>query len=330
MNNAYQTPSLAIAIPTFNRGRILEENIKIILAQTDKYPITIYISDNCSSDETQSICRELQNKNDNIKYSRNNKNIGFDGNILKLLEWIQGDYIWFLGDDDFLTNSAISSLFQIITIEHADAYILNGSNRGGVIHLKNKRPTTEYNEINNFLSEMWCHQTWMSSIVIRHDLISDFDGGIFDNSLFMHVQVLNHALTKSNKFKLIYDSRVFATYPNEDDITNHYAAKSLWLFVDRWSYNIDVLPPIVNNATRLKCKKSTNFRGRTLFTLRGQGNYSLKDYENYKFILREYGFIHHAWLAANLPITFCHWLSTGIKKARRVSIIIKNLLTSQN
>lgn len=312
-------PTLAITIPTYNRAEVLNKNLGLILSQIGDLPVRVYVSDNCSTDHTRAVCLAWAATHPQLIYSCNRENIGFDRNILKLLDWAQGDYLWLLGDDDFPTEGAIIRLCELLACELPDGCVLNGINRGGLTQrCKNMLPGKIYHDINTFLSDLWVHQTWMSSIVMRRDLLVGFDGGRFKDSLFIHAQALNYALAQAQNFKLVYDAHSFLTYPNEDDIVNSYTPKALWLFIDRWSYNVDMLPDVVSPQTRLQCKKSTTFWAGTLFTLRGQGHYAYADYKKYRQRLQEYDLDRVAWLVAGLPPFFCRWLSGGIKRLREI------------
>lgn len=101
---------LTVGIPTYNRSKTLE---KIILQlQKEKQPFDILVSDNNSSDNTQALVRKYQKTMHNLRYNRNEINLGFSGNILKLYELAKTRYIWFLADDDEVLPGAIDKIIQ--------------------------------------------------------------------------------------------------------------------------------------------------------------------------------------------------------------------------
>lgn len=105
-------PLLSICIPTYNRagylGRCLE-SIRIQLAGNDflDKSVEIVISDNCSPDNTSSVVENYKKYFHNIRYSVNEKNLGFDLNVLAAVKNATGKYCWYMGDDDIIVNGAI-------------------------------------------------------------------------------------------------------------------------------------------------------------------------------------------------------------------------------
>ncbi len=95
---------LSICIPTYNGGKYIQNNIDIIIKQIKNYNLSgveIVVSDNCSTDNIPDIMREYQEKYpDIIKYNRNNENLGYDRNVMKCFEIVQGKFIHLFGDDD--------------------------------------------------------------------------------------------------------------------------------------------------------------------------------------------------------------------------------------
>ena len=49
---------LSISIPTFNRPKILESNLNILIPQAETYSVPIYISDDSSNNETKMIIKK--------------------------------------------------------------------------------------------------------------------------------------------------------------------------------------------------------------------------------------------------------------------------------
>src|SRR3989338_5944877 len=100
-------PKVTIAIPTYNRAKLLSQAIESVLVQTYK-DFELLISDNASTDETNNVVTSF--KDPRIRYHRNRKNIGMMSNWNKCVELAQGKYLMILGDDDklypyFIKNS---------------------------------------------------------------------------------------------------------------------------------------------------------------------------------------------------------------------------------
>jgi abequosyltransferase len=83
----------------------------------------VVISDNASTDGTEPMVKEFQNKFSNILYCKNSENIGVDRNILNAAEKAKGEFIWFLGDDDALFPWAIGYMLEKLK-QHKFKYCL--------------------------------------------------------------------------------------------------------------------------------------------------------------------------------------------------------------
>ncbi len=110
-------PLLSIAIPTWNRAPCLEKLLDSILSQIkeNKGEIEICVSDNNSTDNTAEVVMGFQKKYPGlINYNKNEKNIGADANILKIMEMSQGDFVWLFGDDDFIINNGLKEVVGFV------------------------------------------------------------------------------------------------------------------------------------------------------------------------------------------------------------------------
>ncbi len=125
------TNLLTIGIPTFNRGSILEKKLGLLSQLRDLDQLDILVSDNGSHDDTQYVVQRYQSKFPNLLYSRNPTNIGYDNNILAILEKAKTQYIWFLGDDDEFSDQVISEILNILK-RHAPSIICLNDSRDGV------------------------------------------------------------------------------------------------------------------------------------------------------------------------------------------------------
>lgn len=124
-------PLLSICIPTYNREKFLPECLDSIVCQTrfNNWDIEIIISDNASTDNTWKIIKNYQKKYNNIKYFRNNENIWWILNVLKVVELASWKYCWLMSDDDTLEDNKniINNIINIINENHIDLMFLKYS-----------------------------------------------------------------------------------------------------------------------------------------------------------------------------------------------------------
>lgn len=124
-----RNPLLSICIPTYNRANCLKDCLESIVSQcrdnAASQQIEVVISDNASTDNTKEIVSEFQNKFTNLKYFRNNENIGFDRNFSNVVEKSSGVYCLTIGDDDSFFDGSIPFLLKSIENYGAPFFGLN-------------------------------------------------------------------------------------------------------------------------------------------------------------------------------------------------------------
>jgi glycosyltransferase involved in cell wall biosynthesis len=90
---------VTIGVPTRNRGAVLQQTLKNICGQD--YPrLEILISDNCSSDDTEQICRTAAAADARIRYVRQERNIGLHANHNFCMDEARGEFLCFFHDHD--------------------------------------------------------------------------------------------------------------------------------------------------------------------------------------------------------------------------------------
>ncbi len=109
---------LSICIPTYNGAKYIGHNIDIIIEQIKKFDLSgveIVVSDNCSTDNIPEIMQKyVETYPDIVRYSRNDKNLGYDGNVMKLCSLAKGRFIHLFGDDDFYSPSGLKRLYDVL------------------------------------------------------------------------------------------------------------------------------------------------------------------------------------------------------------------------
>ena len=102
-------PFLTVAIPTHNRVQTLKKVLDQ-LSREKNQAFTIQVCDNASSDETEKVVRNLQKNMNNLKYHRNERNLGSWGNLFNLYKLANTRYVWFLSDDEEVIPGAIDAI----------------------------------------------------------------------------------------------------------------------------------------------------------------------------------------------------------------------------
>lgn len=131
-------PLVSIGIPTYNRADgYLRDAIESAIRQT--YPnIELIVSDNCSSDDTETVVRLFDDKR--IKYFRHSVNIGPNNNFNFCVEKAKGKYFLLLHDDDLIDRDFIEAC-----VKEASS-----SPDVGIIRTGTRIINSEGNVINNY------------------------------------------------------------------------------------------------------------------------------------------------------------------------------------
>lgn len=92
-------PRVSIGVPVYNGARFLRATLDSILAQTFT-DFELIICDNCSTDQTETICREYAARDRRVRYFRNERNLGPAPNYNRCFEHARGElFRWNAADD---------------------------------------------------------------------------------------------------------------------------------------------------------------------------------------------------------------------------------------
>lgn len=105
-------PLISVCIPAYNRASLLPALLDSILAQ-DFGDYEVLICED-GSPEREAIGRVVERYRQQapvrIRYEQNAVNLGYDGNIRRLVEFAQGRYCLFMGNDDLLCPGALTAV----------------------------------------------------------------------------------------------------------------------------------------------------------------------------------------------------------------------------
>ncbi|MGE0409137.1 MAG: glycosyltransferase family 2 protein [Amphiplicatus sp.] len=106
-------PRVSLAMPVYNGENYIEAAIASILTQ-DFADFELIITDNASSDRTESICRQYAEKDSRVNYVRNPKNLGAAPNYNRGFELARGDYLKWCAHDDLISPNYLSECVKIL------------------------------------------------------------------------------------------------------------------------------------------------------------------------------------------------------------------------
>jgi hypothetical protein len=96
-----------VVVPCYQYGRFLRECVTSVLAQ-DGVDVRVLIIDDCSSDETEAVGRDLAAGSPRVEYRRHPANRGHVATFNEgVLGWARSDYTLLLSADDLLIPGAL-------------------------------------------------------------------------------------------------------------------------------------------------------------------------------------------------------------------------------
>lgn len=187
-------PRVTVCIPTYNRSQYLAQCVSSLLAQT-LTDFELIISDNCSTDGTSDMVRQLADPR--IRYYRNASNIGVFQNMNRCLELATGDYVSILHDDDLYAprflerETAILDLHQTVGLVHCAAYQIDADGiRQRVVRAYQRDCVVEGKK--EFISYLSGHNICCSTAMVRRSLylkVEPFDAGYMCADWLMWLQL---------------------------------------------------------------------------------------------------------------------------------------------
>jgi len=112
------TPKLSICIPAYNRPAELKEALHSTAGQErGNWDILVGEDHSPRAAEIAKVVSDFSEKHPdlNVHSNSNEKNLGYDGNLRRLLDNAAGEYCLFLGDDDTLTEGSIKRVIDAVS-----------------------------------------------------------------------------------------------------------------------------------------------------------------------------------------------------------------------
>ena len=157
--------------------------------------------DNASSDDTERVVGSFLSRGFDLRYTRNDTNIGSDRNIAQCFDLARGRYVLILGDDDVLLDGALEKILRV----------LREGSYGGVFvrpygynaDFMREKPfqlakrTIVYDDASDFLEKTSIYATFVSAIIINKSLIRDINATQFVSTNLVHTYLFYRAVLAS-------------------------------------------------------------------------------------------------------------------------------------
>jgi glycosyltransferase involved in cell wall biosynthesis len=191
--------TLAICIPTYNRAALLAKNLDVLVPLAQASDCPIYISDNASPDDTEKVVGEARKQYEKIYYVQQRENIGFCRNFEYVVNMAEADYVWLLGDDDYIAEGCIEKVLCDFK-EHEDAcmVVANAGNNPSSLRIKDLKSQIICGK-DAIMSEIGAHMTWMSCLVFNKRIVGSVHFNQYEGNAFPHLWWILANLTDQSK-----------------------------------------------------------------------------------------------------------------------------------
>ncbi len=120
----HRSVPVSICLTTYNRAAVLSRTIESILGQTFS-DFELIISDDCSTDHTEELCRDYARRDSRVRYLRNPSNLQMPGNLNSALCHARGRYIANLHDGDVYRPDLIGKWKAALDAQPKAPFVFN-------------------------------------------------------------------------------------------------------------------------------------------------------------------------------------------------------------
>jgi abequosyltransferase len=269
---------LAIAIPTYNRAEIVRDSICSIIDEVKEHSIPIYVSDNSSNDDTESIIGELKKRYEFIFYYKNTDDLGHDKNSFYVAQLPESDYVWLLGDSLLLKEGTVKNILGTIEKHKPGIISVNTVNRDL------DKESGLYTDSNAVLDDFGWHITLTGATIYSRAALSNInqvDPQSFKN--FPQLSLIFNFLSKDCSF--FWDNNKWIE--SSPQKKGYWVSTMFSIFIDDWSRAIRNLPETYSQEIKEKViiehsHKSNIFGFKALLKAKFLGAYNFATYKKYR------------------------------------------------
>jgi glycosyltransferase involved in cell wall biosynthesis len=190
---------LSICIATYNRARFLAQTLDNILPQLNEQ-CEVVVSDNASTDDTAQVVSEYAARWNNVRYRKQETNVGLDRNFDAAVEHARGEYCWLFADDDLLKADAVATILAALR-PNLSLVLANWETRNislSEVLSPGRFPGLEADRLYtpDQLDQLFQHigsMIFIGCIIIRRELWMHRDRARYYGTLLLHLGVLFQA-----------------------------------------------------------------------------------------------------------------------------------------
>lgn len=188
---------LTICIATYNRAAFIGETLDSIIPQL-RPGVEVVIVDGASPDDTAAVVAPYVERFPAIRYFRETRNSGVDGDYDRAVGYAAGEHCWLFPDDDLLAPDAIDRVLYALEGGAVDLLVvdaevrdrtLNRTLQSGRLALRGERRYGA-EDAEDLLADAGYCLSFIGGVIIRRDLWTSRRREPYFGSLFIHVGVI--------------------------------------------------------------------------------------------------------------------------------------------
>ncbi len=212
-------PSISVCIPAYNRASLLPPLLDSILSQPRR-PLEIVICEDLSPEREgiRQVCQRYSRDFPGlINLHENPRNLGYDGNLRRLVEAARGDFCLFMGNDDLLAENALA-VITAAAEQHPDIGVILRSYASFEDDPTRPSQVFRYFPDERFfpagaasISTVFRRSVVISGLTLHRQSALDFSTDAFDGSLLYQLYLVARILSRMNA---VFVPEVVALYRN--------------------------------------------------------------------------------------------------------------------
>lgn len=219
---------LSVCIPAYNRPDFIDDLLQSIVEQEfEDYEIVVSEDNSPRTSEVEEVVRKYQVKHPTIpiRFDRNEKTLGYDGNFRALLGKARGEYCIYMGDDDLLCQDALKKIAAAVR-HYPDVGVLLRS------WVRVERDTCKPLELHRYfdsdrffpkgpesIATLFRRSVSIAGYTINRKAALEFSTDRFDGTLLYQLYLTGMVL---NKYNAVYLSDVIAHMRKADGPTHFF------------------------------------------------------------------------------------------------------------
>lgn len=199
-------PRFSVCIPAYNRAALLPELLDSIFSQDyDAFEVVIVEDGSPERVEIAAVAHAYAEKYPGrLFYHENAENLGYDGNLRRLIEEATGDYVVFMGNDDLMAKGALSAMANAVR---------SSPQVGVILRSYSSFKTTPDDPVQTFryfdsdfffpagaatITTFFRRCVFISGMVVRRESALAFSTDRFDGTLLYQQHLVGEILAREN------------------------------------------------------------------------------------------------------------------------------------